>query len=57
VDTGKKLNKKQQTDLKNIIARLQANQDKPNREEVMQLAILIFRIMMQGAELIQHHHR
>lgn len=56
-EISKKLNKKQRNELENIILRLEANQQHPNKEEIMELAILFFKVMMQGAELIHHHHR
>ena len=56
-DVTRKLTKKQRNELHHIITRLKDNLDKPDREELMQIALLFFRIMMQGAEIISHHHR
>jgi len=52
--TGNKLNKKEKAELIFIIDGLKSNLAKPDRAQIIQLALLIVRVMMQGTELIQH---
>ena len=53
-DTSKKLNKSEKEQLAFIIERLYANLDVPDKKEIWQLMLVLFKIMAEGADIFKH---
>lgn len=51
-NTQNKLSEAEQAQLKLIISRFNENVTEPNREELLNLVSLVFRIMLQGTDFI-----
>ena len=54
IHTGSKLNKQEKEDMLMIIDGLKRNLDKPDQHQIMQLVLLLFKILAEGADLFKH---